>query len=161
MNDNGKSDQVIKDIHIEARVPLDGHTLELRNTALAEASSALRKMKAEEKDRAKRARKVIAEKDAVVERLEETVNTATELGMVEGFERWDYDRWEVDTVRRDTGEVVNVRPMTQEERTAYKEPALDLDLGDPLPPGEGSQKVVHRQEQGPQGLEGGELMGTI
>ena len=125
---SGKNDQVIKDIKIEARIPLDGHTLELRNLAAAEAGQAVRAMKAEEKDRAKRARKAIAEKDALLAKLEETVLTGSEMGMVSGFERWDYQRFEVDTVRRDTGEVVNVRPMSADERREWKEPELPMDL---------------------------------
>lgn len=145
-------DQVEKEIMIEARVPLDGHTIELRNVALAEASAALRKLKAEEKFRAKCARKIIADKDVIVARLEETVNTASEMGMIAGVERWDYDRWQVDTIRKDTGEKVSTRAMSSEERTAWKNPdLLEIDLpadAEPKVNGNatrsGSGQILHR-----------------
>lgn len=135
-------DQVIKNIQIEARVPLDRDTIELRNLAMAEASAGYDALKEEAKAAAKLAAGELKKKYELVKKLREAVLTGSELGMVDGFERWDYDRFEVDTVRKDTGEVTNTRPMSAEERTAYKEPPLSLDLGEPTAAPNGEQKLV-------------------
>lgn len=51
-----------------------------------------------------------------IKQLAQIVNTSTEYREVEIYERKDYERSVVNCYRRDTGEYVESRPMTRQER---------------------------------------------
>lgn len=122
------SDVKKKEIWIEAKVPLDAEGRGVKEMVLAQKCLALAADKLAAKEAATAARKRQKDLTADIARISNEIDTDSTMQMIPAIEEWDYDRFEVRTIRTDSSEVVNTRPMTVDERQVH----LDLDLeGDP------------------------------
>lgn len=119
------SDMTTKAIKIEARIPLDAEGLGRKKLALAEVTVDLAKEKQDAKEASSASRKRQKEMTASAKRISEEILKESTTGMIDAEERWDFDRFEVVTVRLDTAEVVSTRAMSAEERQT--ELPIDLD----------------------------------
>lgn len=144
-----QADVTVKKIKIEARVPLDPEALGRKELALAEKALALAKDKADAGDAARGARKRQKDLTADIKRISDEVISESTTGMVEAEERWNYDRFEVVTVRLDTSEIVSTRPMSAEERQQNLD--LDLDANAPPPSSRPPPNVVKMKGRGKKG----------
>lgn len=123
------SDMTTKAIKIEARIPLDAEGLGRKKLALAEVTVDLAKEKQDAKESSSASRKRQKEMTANAKRISEEILKESTTGMIDAEERWDFDRFEVVTVRLDTAEIVSTRAMSAEERQT----ALPIDLDNPPP----------------------------
>ena len=109
---------VLADRHFSRRVQvtLTVEEITARGRALAEAEANRSKVDAERKAAASTFRDTIVGIDAVIDRLTREVNSGEEERAVACVEAADHERGEWVTTRTDTGEVLDTRPFSAEER---------------------------------------------
>lgn len=142
-------DQVTKKIRIEALIPFDEVIHAKKNLALAVANGDREDEKARFKPLARAHVKRIKELDADISRLTTEVLKGAAKGWVDADERWDWDAFEVTTIRCDTAEIVGEpRPMSAEERR--EPPLVDIDAASPPrdPPKQVKIKRAKKDEDG-------------
>lgn len=101
------------------RCPLTREELEIKHTAFVQASAALQKKKQDWKDKSSLHRAEVKEAEERMRELARDCQDKSETRTVQCQELHDKTKGEVRVIRLDTEEVIDSRPMTEEERAGH------------------------------------------